>query len=95
MALVMKALAWRTASTSVSPRASSAVMAAECVQPVPCVCGVSARETGGLNDFQLKLAGTILGYSAGGWLQVPSPRQTRHTVEIIDLWETNRKEEEE
>jgi len=43
-------------------------------------------ESGELNDFQLKLAGTILGYSAAGWRQVPSPKQTRHTDEIIKLW---------
>lgn len=44
------------------------------------------QEAGKLNDFQMKLAGTILGYAAGGWRQVPSPRQTKHTAEIIDLW---------
>jgi len=46
-----------------------------------------ARESGELNDFQMKLAGTVLGYAAGGWRQVPSPKQTRHTSEILALWE--------
>ncbi|MFC1574857.1 AIPR family protein [Gemmatimonadota bacterium] len=48
-----------------------------------------ARETGALNEFQLNLTGTILGYSAGGWRHVPSPRQTRHTVVIMELWEAS------
>ena len=48
-----------------------------------------ARESGELSDFQLKLSGTILGYAAGGWLQVPSPKQTRHLIEIIHLWEAS------
>ena len=46
-----------------------------------------ARESGELNDFQMRLAGTVLGYAAGGWRQVPSPRQTNHTSDILELWE--------
>ena len=45
-----------------------------------------ALRTGMLNDFQIKLSGTILGYAAGGWRQVPSPKQTKHAVEITNLW---------
>lgn len=47
------------------------------------------QEPGELSDFQLNLAGTILGYAAGGWRHVPSPRQTQHTVEIIELWKAS------
>ena len=53
------------------------------------------QEPGGLNDFQLKLAGTILGYAAGAWRQVPSPRQTKHTVEIIELWKASAQRRED
>lgn len=52
------------------------------------------RESGALNDFQLNLTGTILGYSAGGWRQVPSPRQTNHTVTIIERWEASGRDPE-
>ena len=48
------------------------------------------RDTGLLNDFQIKLAGTILGYAAGGWNQVPSPKQTKHAVEILEIWNAKR-----
>lgn len=45
------------------------------------------RESGVLDDWQLSIAGTILGYAAAGWLQVPSPRQTKYLVPILDLWQ--------
>ena len=45
------------------------------------------RESGVLTDWQLSIAGTILGYAAAGWLQVPSPRQTKYLVPILDLWQ--------
>ncbi len=45
------------------------------------------RESRVLEDWQLSIAGTILGYAAAGWLQVPSPRQTTHLVPILDLWQ--------
>lgn len=47
------------------------------------------RESGVFSDFMLRLGGTVVAYAAGGWRQVPSPKQTRYTVEIIQLWETN------
>ena len=49
------------------------------------------RESGLFTDFQLKLAGTILGYAAGAWRQVPSPKQTKHTVEMIRLFEDSQR----
>ncbi|MDC0176164.1 AIPR family protein [Planctomycetaceae bacterium] len=52
------------------------------------------RESGNLTTFQRNIAATILGYSAGGWRQVPSPKQTRHTVEMIDSWNATRGGEE-
>jgi len=47
------------------------------------------RASSALGDFQIKLAGTILGYAAGGWNQVPSPKQTKHAVAVIDLWKAS------
>ena len=54
-----------------------------------------AREHGELNGFQFRVATTIAGYAAGGWAQIPSPKQTKHAVEIIDRWERLCGEDEE
>lgn len=52
------------------------------------------RELGVLADWQLGIAGTILGYAAAGWIQVPSPNQTKHLVEVLNLWERHLQENE-
>lgn len=36
--------------------------------------------------FPIQICGTILGYAAAGWNQVPSPRQTKNLVKFIDAW---------
>ena len=36
--------------------------------------------------FPIQICGTILGYAAAGWKQVPSPRQTKSLVKFIDEW---------
>ena len=36
--------------------------------------------------FPVQICGTILGYAAAGWKQVPSPRQTKILVEFIAAW---------
>jgi hypothetical protein len=53
------------------------------------------RESGVLTDFELKISASILGYAAGGWRQVPSPKQTRWTIEIIQSWEATGRVREE
>lgn len=44
------------------------------------------KKSGVLSDFEMKIAGTVLGYAAGGWNQVPSPKQTKYTDGIINKW---------
>jgi len=47
------------------------------------------------NGFPIQITGTVLGYSAAGWRQVPSPRQTAYLVEYIDAWEIWSRERDE
>lgn len=39
--------------------------------------------TGRYQGFPVDVAGTILGYAAGGWARVPSPKQTKYLVQYI------------
>jgi hypothetical protein len=45
--------------------------------------------------FPVQICGTILGYAAGGWKQIPSPRQTKSLVTFIDAWNGCRTDQEE
>lgn len=45
--------------------------------------------------FPVQVCGTILGYAAAGWKQVPSPRQTKSLVEFIAAWNESRDEWED
>lgn len=45
--------------------------------------------------FPVQVCGTLLGYAAAGWRQVPSPRQTKHVVEFIEAWNESRDESED
>lgn len=42
--------------------------------------------------FPIQICGTILGYAAAGWKQVPSPQQTKYLVEYIEAWNESRDE---
>jgi len=37
--------------------------------------------------FPIQITGTILGYSAAGWQQIPSPKQTAQIVKYLDAFE--------
>jgi len=45
------------------------------------------RSTEDYDNLSVKISGTILGYAAGGWNDIPSPKQTKRLVPIIDAWE--------
>jgi len=45
--------------------------------------------------FPIQICGTILGYAAAGWKQVPSPRQTSQLVKFLDAWNEAREDEDE
>lgn len=45
--------------------------------------------------FPIQICGTILGYAAAGWKQVPSPRQTKSLVKFLDAWNEAREDEDE
>ena len=45
------------------------------------------------DGFPLSVSGTILGYAAAGWKQIPSPKQTKHLVTFIDAWAADRHSE--
>jgi hypothetical protein len=45
--------------------------------------------------FPIQICGTILGYAAAGWKQVPSPKQTKHLVKYISAWNESRDEGED
>lgn len=47
------------------------------------------------SGFPVQICGTILGYAAAGWKQVPSPRQTKSLVQFIAAWNASRDERDD
>jgi hypothetical protein len=49
-----------------------------------------ASKSGEATPFEMNIIGTIIGYAAGGWRQVPSPKQTKYTAGIVERWLASR-----
>lgn len=43
------------------------------------------RKTGELSEIQLGIVHTISSYAAGGWVKIPSAKQSKHAVKAIDI----------
>ena len=44
-----------------------------------------AVKSGTVPEFQCGIAHTLIGYAAGGWAKVPSRKQARYAVEILEM----------